>query len=79
MAIVVIDDDRRTNDDAFIEGCWGTVAEQTDEAFYDDRSDADDDLEKGRIKFPTGKLYGRDEELEMLRGLYGESRLWLQS
>lgn len=71
-AKIMVDDERRTHDESFVEGCWGTVAEQTDEAFLDDRSDADDDMEKGRIKFPTGKLYGRDGELKLLRGLYRE-------
>ena len=45
---------------------FGTLAEQEDEAYYDDREDADDDMEKGRIKFPIGKLYGRDKELDKL-------------
>jgi predicted ATPase len=58
-------------DDNYVAGCHGTVAEQLDEAYYDDRSDADDDLEKGRIKFPKNKLYGRDRELGVLRQLYG--------
>ena len=49
---------------------FGTLAEQEDEAYYDDREDADDDMEKGRIKFPTDKLYGRDQELEVLNGIY---------
>lgn len=57
-------------DDHYIEGAWGTLAEQRDEAFYDDRSDADDDLEKGQIKFPKDKLYGRHRELAQLRNLY---------
>eukprot|EP00984_Skeletonema_dohrnii_P001767 scaffold586_cov112-Skeletonema_dohrnii-CCMP3373.AAC.13 len=34
-------------DEFRIEGCHGTIAEQKDEAFYDDRSDASDDEEKG--------------------------------
>eukprot|EP00957_Ditylum_brightwellii_P205542 15344324-Ditylum_brightwellii.AAC.1 len=71
-AEVVVDDSRRLGDEGFISGCWGTLAEQLDEAYYDDRSDADDDLEKGRIKFPQDKLYGRDTELELLRGLYND-------
>jgi len=58
-------------DDSYVSGCHGTVAEQLDEAYYDDRSDADDDMEKGRIKFPKNKLYGRDKELGVLRQLYG--------
>lgn len=72
MATIVVDDDHRTDDSGFISGCWGTIAEQTDETYYDDRLDADDDLAKGRIRFPTAKLYGRDGELEMLSGLCGE-------
>ena len=59
-------------DDNYVSGCHGTVAEQLDEAYYDDRSDADDDMEKGRIKFPKNKLYGRDKELGTLRQLYGD-------
>jgi len=64
-----------TVDDAdqyIIEGAHGTIAEQKNEAFYDDRSDADDDMEKGRITFPTNILYGRERELEILRNIYGE-------
>ncbi len=57
-------------DENYVSGCHGTVAEQLDEAYYDDRSDADDDLEKGRIKFPKDKLYGREKELGALRQLY---------
>jgi hypothetical protein len=57
-------------DENYVAGCHGTVAEQLDEAYYDDRSDADDDLEKGRIKFPKKKLYGRERELGVLRQLY---------
>ena len=56
-------------DEFDIAGCHGTIAEQTDEGYYDDRSDADDDEEKGKIKFPT-RLYGREKELENLRRLY---------
>ena len=59
-------------DENYVAGCHGTVAEQLDEAYYDDRSDADDDMEKGRIKFPKHKLYGRDRELSTLRQLYSE-------
>ena len=59
------------NDDEFnVAGCHGTVAEQKDEAYYDDRSDASDDMEKGRIKFPNNKLYGRETELETLCNIY---------
>ena len=57
-------------DENYVSGCHGTVAEQLDEAYYDDRSDADDDMEKGRIKFPKDKLYGREKELGILRQLY---------
>ena len=56
-------------DEFRIEGCHGTIAEQKDEAFYDDRSDASDDEEKGKIKFPK-RLYGREKELDSLEGLY---------
>ena len=56
-------------DDYHIEGAYGTIAEQKDEAFYDDRSDASDDEEKGKIKFPT-RLYGREKELDSLGRLY---------
>ncbi len=56
-------------DEFRIEGCHGTIAEQKDEAFYDDRSDASDDEEKGKIKFPT-RLYGREKELDNLKRLY---------
>ena len=56
-------------DEFRIEGCHGTIAEQKDEAFYDDRSDASDDEEKGKIKFPT-RLYGREKELDGLKKLY---------
>ena len=59
-----------TGDEFHIKGCHGTIAEQKDETYYDDRSDADDDDEKGKIKFPT-RLYGREKELGNLRRLYG--------
>ena len=36
----------------------------------DDRSDADDDLNKGKIRFPKAKLYGREDELEHLQMVY---------
>ena len=52
-----------------IEGANGTIAPQSDEAYYDDRSDASDDMEKGRLKFPT-KMYGRERELDMLQSIY---------
>ena len=48
--------------------------EQVDEAYYDDRSDADDDIEKGRIKFSQDKLYGRDDELSRLESIYDRVR-----
>lgn len=57
-------------DDHYIAGAHGTLAPQMDEAYYDDRSDADDDLEKGRITFPTNVLYGREKELDKLRTVY---------
>ena len=63
-------DDNKYDDENYVAGCHGTVAEQLDEAYYDDRSDADDDMEKGRIKFPKNKLYGRDRELGILLQLY---------
>ena len=44
--------------------------EQEDEAYYDERSDADDDVEKGKIKFSKKKLYGRDKELQQLSHMY---------
>ena len=49
---------------------FGTLAEQLDETHYDNRVDADDDLEKGRIKFPSHKLYGRDEPLKQLHSIF---------
>ena len=54
----------------YVAGCHGTVAEQQNEDYYDDRSDADDDMEKGKIKFTKNKLYGRDKELDILLQLY---------
>eukprot|EP00579_Thalassiosira_antarctica_P028538 CAMPEP_0202024398 /NCGR_PEP_ID=MMETSP0905-20130828/54053_1 /ASSEMBLY_ACC=CAM_ASM_000554 /TAXON_ID=420261 /ORGANISM="Thalassiosira antarctica, Strain CCMP982" /LENGTH=79 /DNA_ID=CAMNT_0048587023 /DNA_START=79 /DNA_END=315 /DNA_ORIENTATION=- len=60
------------HDEHYIEGAHGTIAEQKDEAYYDDRSDADDDMEKGRIRFPNNILYGRERELEILGNIYGE-------
>ena len=53
----------------YIAGAHGTIAEQQDEAFYDDRSDASDDMEKGKLNFPS-KIYGRERELEVLHKLY---------
>ena len=52
-----------------VAGCHGTIAPQQDEAFYDDRSDASDDENKGRLNFPS-RLYGRDKELDALRRIY---------
>lgn len=57
------------NKDFDIQGCHGTIAEQTDEAYYDDRSDASDDIEKGRLKFPK-RIYGREKELDVLLKIY---------
>ena len=48
----------------------GTIAEQCAEDHLDDRSDADDDLNKGKIRFPKAKLYGREDELEHLQMVY---------
>ncbi len=59
-------------DQFIISGCHGTIAEQKDEAFFDDRSDADDDLEKGKIKFPKNKLYGREKETKQLLRIYDD-------
>jgi len=59
------------DDDHYVEGANGTIAEQEDEAYYDDRSDADDDLEKGRIRFPQ-TLYGREHELQTLQHIYDD-------
>ena len=42
-------DGREHGEENFIAGAHGTIAEQQDEAFYDDRSDASDDMEKGRL------------------------------
>ena len=59
-----------TNDRDVIVGAHGTIEEQTNEEYYDDRSDADDDVQKGKIRFPRSKLYGREEELKTLRSIY---------
>jgi histidine kinase len=48
--------------------------EQEDEAHFDERSDADDDVEKGAIKFSHAKLYGREKELAKLHALYDRLR-----
>ena len=58
-------------DDYVCAGAHGTIAPQVDEAYYDDRSDASDDMEKGRLKFPT-KLYGRERELNVLHNIYNK-------
>jgi len=68
----VVDYSRRNFDGGFVKGCWGTVTDQNDETYFDERSDAEDDLEKGRIKFPQNKLYGREHELGLLRDLYDD-------
>ena len=47
------------DDDYCINGAHGTIAPQDDEACYDDRSDADDDIEKGRLKFNNKIMAGR--------------------
>ena len=44
--------------------------EQENEDYYDERDEANDDINKGKIKFSTKKLYGRDNELETLHVLY---------
>jgi hypothetical protein len=46
--------------------------DQEDEAYYDDRSEADDDTEKGRIRFPEANLFGRKDELQQLKDAYKE-------
>ena len=58
-------------EDYGVQGCHGTIAPQQDEAHYDDRSDASDDIEKGRLKFPK-RIYGRERELESLLNSYNE-------
>ena len=57
-------------DSNVISGLHGTIAEQCAEDHLDDRSDADDDLNKGKIRFPKAKLYGREDELEQLQMIY---------
>ena len=59
-----------TNDRDVIAGAHGTIGEQTNEEYYDDRSDADGDIQKGKIRFPCSKLYGREEELKTLHSIY---------
>ena len=44
--------------------------EQENEDFYDERANANDDIEKGRIKFSQKKLYGRDGELANLHNVF---------
>ena len=57
-------------DSNVISGLHGTIAEQCAEDHLDDRSDADDDLNKGKIRFPKAKLYGREDELQQLQMVY---------
>ena len=54
-----------------IDGAYGTIGPHDDEAYYDNRSDATDDIEKGRLKFPK-RIYGRERELETLLNIYDE-------
>ena len=61
----------KDEEDYGVQGCHGTIAPQQDETHYDDRSDASDDIEKGRLKFPK-RLYGRERELETLLNIYNE-------
>ena len=58
------------SDSHVISGLHGTIAEQCAEDHLDDRSDADDDLNKGKIRFPKAKLYGREDELSKLQMVY---------
>jgi hypothetical protein len=45
--------------------------EQADEAHYDLREDANDDVEKGKLKFPPPeKLFGRQDDVKKLQALY---------
>jgi len=71
MPEVVVAGDFDANDQDTIVGLHGTIAEQQDETHYDKRDNADDDVDKGKIRFPAGKLYGRDQELNELRSIYG--------
>lgn len=59
------------DDEHYIAGAHGTIAPQKNEAYYDDRSDASDDMEKGQLKFPKS-LYGREKELDKLLSVYNE-------
>ena len=54
-----------------VSGANGTIAPQPDEAHYDDRSDAGDNIEKGLLKFPC-RLYGREKELRTLAEIYAD-------
>ena len=72
MPEVVVAGDFDANDQDTIVGLHGTIAEQQDETHYDKRDDADDDVDKGKIHFPAGRLYGRDQELNELRSVYGK-------
>uniref|UniRef100_A0A7S4JG53 Orc1-like AAA ATPase domain-containing protein n=1 Tax=Odontella aurita TaxID=265563 RepID=A0A7S4JG53_9STRA len=65
--------ERFVSDSYRVHGLQGTIGPQGDEAYYDDRSDANDDLEKGRIKFPKDKLYGREKELDRLESIYAHA------
>mmetsp|Transcript_6146 Transcript_6146/g.12622 ORF Transcript_6146/g.12622 Transcript_6146/m.12622 type:complete len:2180 (-) Transcript_6146:30-6569(-) len=51
----------------------GTLSEAEDETDFDDRMDADDNVEKTRIRFRP-KLYGRDYELFTLHQFYDKMR-----
>ena len=62
----------KDEEDYGVQGCHGTIAPQQDEAYYDDRSDASDDIEKGRLRFPK-RLYGRERELETLMNIYNDA------
>ena len=53
-----------------VDGCYGVIEEQENEDYYDERSEADDDIEKGKIRFSQKKLYGREKELSQLMSVY---------
>jgi len=57
------------DDEHYVSGAYGTLAPVANETFYDDRSDAEDDMEKGHINFPR-EIYGRERELDLLHGIY---------
>jgi predicted ATPase len=59
---------KNNNDD---ENCLRPLRydEQACEAHYDERDDADDDLEKGKIRFPQHVLFGRERESKQLNSL----------